>query len=198
MGVNCSEFSPTYRIENYFDQGDKKVILFVGRLAEKKGVTYLIDAMKNVDAKLIIVGSGPLEEVLKKQAEPFGNKIDFIGPKTHEELKVIYPSADIFVAPSITAKDGDKEGFGLVILEAMASGLPIVASDSGGIPTIIKNNFNGFLAKEKDVNDISDKINLLLNSEPVRLEILNNANITVKNYDYGTIAKKYSRVLRKL
>ncbi|WP_304402074.1 glycosyltransferase family 4 protein [uncultured Dubosiella sp.] len=198
MGVNCSEFSPSYRIENYFNQGNKKIILFVGRLAEKKGVTYLIDAMKEVDAKLIIAGSGPLEEELKKQAEPFGDKIEFIGPKTHEELKVIYPSADIFVAPSITAKDGDKEGFGLVILEAMASGLPIVASDSGGIPAIIKNNFNGFLVKEKDINDINNKINLLLNNESVRSEILSNANDTVKNYDYKAIAKRYNKVLEEL
>uniref|UniRef100_UPI002729AFC0 glycosyltransferase family 4 protein n=1 Tax=uncultured Dubosiella sp. TaxID=1937011 RepID=UPI002729AFC0 len=67
MGVNCSEFSPSYRTENYFNQGNKKIILFVGRLAEKKGVTYLIDAMKEVDAKLIIAGSGPLEEELKIQ-----------------------------------------------------------------------------------------------------------------------------------
>ena len=96
------------------------------------------------------------------------------------------------------SKDGDKEGFGLVILEAMASGLPIVASDSGGIPAIIKNNFNGFLVKEKDINDINNKINLLLNNESVRSEILSNANDTVKNYDYKAIAKRYNKVLEEL
>ena len=60
-----------------------------------------------------------------EQAKEQGDKIHFVGSKTHEELKTIYASADIFVAPSITAKDGDQEGLGLVMLEAMASGLPV-------------------------------------------------------------------------
>ena len=87
-----------------------------------------------------------------------GKKIVFLGAKTHEELKKIYASADLFVMPSITAKDGDKEGFGLVILEAFASGLPIVASRSGGITDIVKDGVNGFLVEEKDVSGMAEQI----------------------------------------
>lgn len=75
MGVDTSKFGKQYRVENYFNQGDKKVVLFVGRLAEKKGVTYLIEAMKSVDAILVIVGDGPLHDKLVEQAKEQGNKI---------------------------------------------------------------------------------------------------------------------------
>ncbi|WP_300926941.1 glycosyltransferase family 4 protein [uncultured Dubosiella sp.] len=198
MGVNCSEFSPSYRIENYFNQENKKVVLFVGRLAEVKGVKYLIESMKDVDAKLVIVGSGPLEAQLKKQAETLRNKVEFLGPKTHKELKTIYASADIFVMPSITASDGGKEGFGLVILEAMASGLPVVASDSGGIPTIVENNYNGFLVEEKSSRALSCAINKILKSpEKEKKEMKIRVIETANKYSYEEIGKKYFKFMEK-
>lgn len=195
MGVNCAEFSPEYRVDNYFNQMGKKVILFVGRLAEKKGVSYLIEAMKEVDAKLVIVGKGTLEAELKRQAQEQGSKIIFLGPKTHEELKVIYASADVFVAPSITAKDGDKEGFGLVFLEAMASGIPVIGSNSGGIPDIVHNGINGFLTEEKNAYDIANKINFLLAHQDIYEQIRHGAIETAKNYDYTVIADEYKNIL---
>ena len=195
MGVNCAEFSPEYRVGNYFNQMGGKVILFVGRLAEKKGVSYLIEAMKEVDAKLVIVGKGTLETELKRQAQEQGSKIIFLGAKTHEELKVIYASADIFVAPSITAKDGDKEGFGLVFLEAMASGLPVIGSNSGGIPDIVQNGINGFLTEEKNAYDIANKINFLLAHQDIYEQIRHGAIETAKNYDYSVIADEYKNIL---
>lgn len=195
MGCWTSNFNSKYRKENYFHQNGKTVILFVGRLAEKKGVTYLIQAMNNVDAKLVIVGSGPLENQLHMQAKTLGDKIEFLGSKTHEQLKEIYASADIFVAPSITAKDGDQEGFGLVILEAMASGLPVVASNSGGIVDIISNNKNGFLVEEKDVNALSNILQRLSKDEKLREEYSLKSEESVKQWDYDTISKKYKNII---
>lgn len=195
MGCNTKNFSREYRKDNYFNQGEKKVVLFVGRLAEKKGVTYLINAMKITDAKLVIAGEGPLENELKQQADEvnaiYKDRIEFLGPKTHEELKTIYASADILCAPSITAQDGDKEGFGLVILEAMASGLPVVASRSGGITDIITDNFNGLLTEEKNSKDISDKLNMLINNHNLYERLSQNVVNTAKKYDYEEIGKKY-------
>lgn len=199
MGCDTSSFSPEHRVDNFFNQGDKKVILFVGRLAEKKGVTYLIDAMKDVEgAKLVIVGKGNLESSLKEQAAPYGDKIEFLGPKTHDELQTIFASADIFAAPSITAQDGDKEGFGLVIIEAMASGLPVVASRSGGIVDIITDGENGLLSDEKDSKKIAQNINILLNDESKRLYIKENSINTAAQYDYGVIASKYRDLIEKM
>lgn len=195
MGVDISKFGKQYFIPNYFDQGNKKVVLFVGRLAEKKGVTYLIEAMKDIDALLVIAGDGPLRNKLEKQAEEIKGKVKFLGAKTHEELKYIYASADIFVAPSITASDGDQEGLGLVILEAMASGLPVIASDSGGISQIIENEYNGILVKEKDADNLKKNICRLVQNNELYLYIQKNGISSILNMDYGIISKKYQKIL---
>lgn len=196
MGCNTENFGSQYFVKNFFKQKDKKVVLFVGRLAEKKGVKYLIDAMDSVDAKLVIVGSGPLEEELKKQAVSLKSKVEFVGSKTHNELRRIYASADIFVAPSVTAKDGDKEGLGLVLLEAMASGLPVIGSNSGGIPEIVKDEYNGFLVEERDVKSLSEKINILIYSEEKRRRMASNGLKTAHERDYKNIAAKYFELMR--
>ncbi len=195
MGCNVKNFDSSFRKENFFEQGNKKVILFVGRLAEKKGVTYLIEAMKQVDAKLIIAGGGLLEEELRVQAKEQGDKIQFIGAKTHQELPTIYASSDLFVAPSVTAKDGDKEGFGLVILEAMASGLPVVASNSGGIPDLLTDGVDGYLTREKDADDIAAKINRILKDDQMYKTMAINARNTAQKYDYEVIAQKYAIII---
>lgn len=197
MGVNTNNFGRQYHVSNYFGQGDKKVILFVGRLAEKKGVTYLIEAMKQIDAILVIVGDGTLRDKLQKQTDALEKgKVKFLGGKTHDELKTVYASADIFVAPSITTKDGDQEGFGLVMLEAMASGLPVVASRSGGIPQLIKDGFNGLLCEEKCVWQLADNICSLLNDPKLYQKIVNNGKATIAEYDYCNIAKKYYGIIK--
>lgn len=200
MGVNVSQFGRRYRVEDYFGQGDKKVVLFVGRLAEKKGVTYLLNAMEQIDAILIIVGDGPLREELKIQGKGMNDrvgweKIKLLGAKTHEELKAIYASADVFVCPSITAQDGDVEGFGLVMLEAMASGLPVVASNSGGIAQLIEDGVNGLLCEEKSVWQLVDNICSLLNDMDLYQKIVENGKRTIEEYDYCIIAKKYIGII---
>lgn len=194
MGCDTSMFSPQFRKENHFNQNDKKVILFVGRLEEVKGVEYLIDSMQYIDAKLVIVGTGSLENKLKKHAEAYGDKICFMGAKTHAELRGIYPSADVFVMSSVTTKDGAKEGFGLVMLEAMASGVPVVAFNSGGIAQLIEHGKNGLLCEEKDVKALSSNIQKVLYDNEIRSILVENGNKTVKEYDYKEIARKYSEI----
>lgn len=198
MGCKTENFGRKYAVDNYFNQGDRKVVLFVGRLAEKKGVTYLIEAMKQIDAKLVIVGDGPLRESLQSQAKDQGNKIIFLGAKTHDELRTIYASADIFVAPSITAKDGDMEGIPTAIMEAMASGLPVVASASGGIKELIQDNINGLLVQEKNVDQIIEKVSLLLKDEIVRKRLEQSALERVQSYDYKNLAKRYANILKNM
>lgn len=200
MGCDTKIFGREFRKENYFNQNGRKVILFVGRLAEKKGVCYAIEAMRYVDnAMLVIAGDGPLRNELTAQAEALcretGKEIVFIGAKTHEELKEIYASADIFVMPSVTAKDGDKEGFGLVMLEAFASGLPIVASRSGGIVDLVKDGVNGYLVPEKDSKGLADRINLVIKDDGIYNNMQTEAYRTAKQYDYSIIAKKYAEFM---
>lgn len=198
MGCKTENFGKHFAVENYFQQEDKKVVLFVGRLVAIKGVTHLIDAMKQVDAVLIIVGDGPLRNELVNQAKPQGNKVRFLGAKSHEVLKKIYASADIFAAPSITVENGKQEGLGLVILEAMASGLPVVANKSGGITDLIHDGENGLYAQEKNVDSLASKINLLLNDDILYEKLSEKSLKTAYEYDYKVIANKYARLLERV
>lgn len=195
MGCDTQKFGKQYARPNYFGQGDKKVVLFVGRLVEIKGVTYLIEAMRNIDAVLIIVGEGPLKKQLMAQASTMQEKIKFLGGRTHEELKTIYASADIFAAPSITARDGATEGLGLVILEAMASGVPVVANRSGGICNLIHDGVNGLLCEEKNPENLALRINQLLIDEKMYKKITENLEFMAAEFDYSNIGEKYQRIL---
>ncbi len=201
MGVDTTAFSPEYRVDDYFNQGDKKVILFVGRLAEKKGVKYLIEAMQTVEnARLTIVGNGPLEGELKAQVKDLQleDKVQFLGSKTHGELKEIYPSADVMVVPSITASNGDQEGVPTTIAEAMASGVPVVACDSGGIAEIVRNNENGFLVPEKDSAALADAINKLLSDEQLKSRFIAAGHITACDRSYESLGARYAKLLGRL
>lgn len=225
MGVDTSAFGPQFRVENYFGQDEKKVVLFVGRLAEKKGVTYLIEAMQFIDAICVIAGDGPLRKELEEQAykqaqkretnvlhvieitppintsaeapiigKKYGN-IVFLGSKTHSELKTIYASADIFCMPSVIAKDGDQEGMPTVLFEAMASGLPVVATYTGGVNQVIKNGENGFLCEEKDVGQLVDKITILLADNKYANMLSTQAQQDISKESYVEKAKSFYNVI---
>lgn len=198
MGCDTKEFSPSHRKENFFGQNGKPVVLFVGRLAEKKGVTYLIEAMKRVDAQLVIVGDGPLRAQLEEQAKPLGDKVQFLGAKTHDQLAEIYASADVFAAPSVQAKDGDVEGFGLVFLEAMASGLPVVASRSGGIPYLVHDGENGLLVEPGNAEELAGAIERVLKNVNLRMILIKGGKETVGIYDYRTIGFRYGSLLEQI
>ena len=195
MGCDVSKFSPIKRKENLFNQEGKKVLLFVGRFVEIKGIRYLLKAMEKVDARLIIVGKGPQENELKNLAINLKDKVSFIGPQTHDELAVIYASSDIFVIPSITLPGGVTEGTPTVITEAMASGLPVIGSISGGIPEVIKDNYNGYLVEEKDIENIARKLNILINDEVQYQKLKSGALNTAEKYSYETIAQKYAKII---
>ena len=198
MGVDGFKFGKQYYVPDYFGQGDKKVVLFVGRLAEKKGVTYLIEAMKDIDALLVIAGEGPLREELERQAEEIKDKVIFLGARPHHELQVIYASADIFASPSVTAGDGDQEGLPVVIMEAMASGLPVIASNSGGISDLVVSDFNGILCEEKNARQLADGIRRLCKDRAFYQKIVTNGFNTIRKYDYSILAQRYLDILEEL
>ncbi len=195
MGVDTDTFGPQYRVDNYFGQGTKKAILYVGRLADIKGVKYLIEAMKSVDANLYIVGDGPLKNELENQASGQDN-VFFLGSKPHKELSTIYASSDIFVLPSITAKDGAQEGMPTVIFEAMASGVPIVASRSGGIAQMIQDGENGLLCEEKCATQIANKVSDLLENEELYKKLQENGYIAAQDSSYKQKASSFTNVVK--
>lgn len=199
MGVDISDFQysdclyPTKK----FNIGKDKMVLFVGRLDKIKGVEYLIDAMENIDARLLIVGDGILREELEKHAKHYGDKIQFLGAIKHSELPRIYADADVFVAPSITLENGATEGFGLVLIEAMASGTPVIGTGTGGMKDIISDGENGYLIEEKNSHMIADKVNLLLGNPYLCEKIKKNAKETASRYDWKNIGNEYIFLIEK-
>ena len=127
-------------------------ILFVGRHIERKGICYLIDSAKFLPAdkfEIRIVGVGDLTEKLKQQAAKYPH-IVFTGKLSPEDLANEYRTANVFTLPAIVDHKGDTEGLGVVLIEAMELGLPIVASNVGGIPDVVVDGESGILVPEKD------------------------------------------------
>lgn len=205
MGVSSKDFSPDKRDASYrekFGIGNK-VILYVGRLSEKKGVKYLVDSLPKVlgvfpTCVLVIVGSGELEGDLKAQAGRLGlnDKVFFVGGVPNRELPAYYASSDVFVGPSIRAQGGDTEGFGLTFVEAAMSGCFIIGSDVGGIGEIIEEGKTGFHVPEKDSRAIAEKILYVLNNpEEAKQMAEQGRRKCIEAFDWGTISEQYAKIL---
>jgi len=202
FGVDTDFFRPlnVYKDENIFQ------ILSVGYLIERKGFEYLIKAMplvleKHKHARLKIVGSGPLELKLKELIYELGlgNEVEIVKNVSDEELLMIYNSSDLFVLPSIVDSQGNTEGLGVVLLEAMACGLPVMGSNVGGISDIIANNKTGILVEEKDVHGIFKGIKKFIEEEELRTILSNNGYHSVKhNFNWITLAKMHINVFEGL
>jgi colanic acid/amylovoran biosynthesis glycosyltransferase len=134
------------KFRNIGKQNDSSIrILSIGRFVEKKGFGEGIRAFAKVNRKnqnivYEIIGEGPLKNKLKKLTKELGveEKIHFLGPRNQNEVIEIIKKTDIFLAPSITARNGDQEGTPVVLMEAMAGGLPVVSTYHGGIPELVK------------------------------------------------------------
>lgn len=140
---------------------NKFKILFVGRHIERKGICYLIEAAKYLPRdkfEIRIVGVGNLTEQLKQQAAAVneGAEIIFTGKLSPEDLANEYKTANVFTLPAIVDHKGDTEGLGVVLIEAMELGLPIVASNVGGIPDVVVDGESGILVPEKDPAALAD------------------------------------------
>jgi glycosyltransferase involved in cell wall biosynthesis len=149
IGVNTDEFAPDPTVER------EDVVLFVARLVEKKGCEFLLRAMKEVQnaipgAELVVIGDGPLREELTEMAHKSLNKFTFLGTQSVPSVKAWLNRARVFCVPSIVARSGDAEGFGMVFAEAQAMGTPVVSFASGGVPEAVAHGETGFLAPERD------------------------------------------------
>ncbi|MBW2465876.1 MAG: glycosyltransferase [Deltaproteobacteria bacterium] len=205
MGVSSQLFHPDKKSSSLRDslKMSGPFLLFVGRLTEKKGTRYLIEAMPAVlkkfpESKLLIIGTGELAKELIRLSESLGlqDKVIFIGAIPNRELPEYFATADIFIGPSIQAKGGDTEGFGLTFVEASMSGCIVVASDVGGISDIIKDGKTGFLVKEKDPAAIAETLCTIINQIDNYSEMKNAARREMlSRFDWQVIAEKYRKIL---
>lgn len=149
-----------------------KVVLYVGRLEECKGIEYLIEAakeIKNNSFNLLFIGRGTMRDAVEQKCKEHKIQHAFLDYIPNEELYRYYAISDIFVLPSITTKDF-KEPWGLVINEAMNQGCPIVATNAVGAAAggLVKNGINGFIVPEKNAGALKEAIGKILKDEHLR------------------------------
>ena len=182
-------------------------VLFVGRHIERKGICYLIEAAKHLSAdkfEIRIVGEGDLTEELKAQAAQLeGDKnaarIVFTGKLVAPELAREYREANVFVLPAIVDHKGDTEGLGVVLIEAMELGLPIVASDVGGIPDVVVNDESGILVPEKDAVALADAIKRIESDPQYTARLLEGArNRIAEHFTWDNITRRQIEIYEQL
>lgn len=189
-GIDTDLFSPDHRSEEFIEKNnlnEKISILYVGRAAKEKNISLIIDSLRNLNKRykekieLIITGDGPELENLKRSAP---KNVIFTGFKKGLELSKIYASADIFAFSSLT------ETYGNVIIEAMASGLPVVSVYAGGVKENLINKYNGLKCEKNDVDEFSSKLEELILNNNLRKVLSHNA----RNY---SLDKTWESVLNK-
>ncbi len=182
--VDTGRFNPTKNrsIRKDFGIRDEEIlILFVGYLDEFKGIFELINAFNKITAensnvKLMMVGTGPKKEDLLEILNKVGieDKVIFTGVVEHQKIHRYYQSADIFVLPSYT------EGLPVSILEAMATGVPVVATSVGGVPELITHGLNGFIVPPRDEEAFIEKLLILINDKNLRQQYANRSLKKIK------------------
>lgn len=193
-------------LENiYLEKERGPLILSVGRLVDWKGTEYLVRSVESLKKyflgiKLVIIGEGPEKEKLERLVQDLklSNNVIFKGYLDNEGVINHYRIADVFVLPSIDL-NGQTEGLGVVLLEAMACNVPVIGSNVGGIPDIIRDGWNGFLVPEKDPKAIAEKIKIILEDDKLREEFTINGYITLKNnFSWDIIQRKNEEIYNKL
>lgn len=207
IGVNELLFKPRYRDKDIIEQYDlhgKKIILFVGGLDKAhyfKGINILIQAVKKLNARddfrVVIIGEGDLKQTYQSMADSLGlgRKIIFAGFVPDDLLPKFYSVADMLVLPSIDKS----EAFGIVSLEAMASGVPVIASDLPGVRSVVDKKKTGLLVKPGNVDNLANMIEYLLKNPRIAKEYGKAGREKVlQKYTWDKITKQLDDVIKSI
>jgi len=203
-GIDLGLFHPLDKQKARSELGldDSKVLLFAGRIEPIKGIDILLRAMArlpdSIEMRLLIVGgdSASADEMTRLCSVVgelgIGDKVTFLGTVEHGKMPLFYGAADVCVVPSY------HESFGLVALEALACGTPVVASRVGGLATIIKDGETGYLVGELSHEAFARHLELLLSDEERMRRMGNAAHLSAKKYAWATVARQVLRVYEEL
>jgi glycosyltransferase involved in cell wall biosynthesis len=200
-GIDPERFTPVER-----SHSDSFTLLCVGRFVEKKGHEFLLKAFGKVASKLAgarlkLIGEGPLKPGMMDLCRELGleEKIDFLGNLPSESVWEEMKLADVFVLHSITAANGDMEGIPVSLMEASASGLPVISSYHSGIPELVVDGLTGFLTNEKDVDALARCITDAAASPQKRAELgLNGSRLVEEKFKQSSEAVKLSEVFGQM
>jgi colanic acid/amylovoran/stewartan biosynthesis glycosyltransferase WcaL/AmsK/CpsK len=159
MGIDPNRFAMRTKA---FPAGGTLRLVSVARLVEKKGIEYGIRAVAQLASRgqrimYTVIGDGPLAPDLRRLTESLGvtGIVQLVGARSQPEVVTILSDAHLFIAPSCVTDDGDEEGIPVVIMEAMAMGLPVIATRHSGIPELVEDGVSGFLTPERDVDALA-------------------------------------------
>ncbi len=189
-GIDFKRFSSDLAPLTDF-QDDKLNILFVGRLEKRKGLRYLLGAYSKLkwnhpNTRLIVVGPGnPEPEAYRFIAERSIEDVVFVGGVSSEDLPRYYAIADIFCSPAT-----GKESFGIVLLEAMASGKPIIASNIEGYASVMSDGVQGILVPPKDEEALESALVTLIEDPDLRWQMGNNGRLDAQKYDWENVTRE--------
>lgn len=203
MGVDISAFSQAatakseLKIRHGYD--GKNIILFIGRLVEKKGVHYLLQAIAEYrkhdpDVLLVVAGDGPLRDDLNDQATGLGvnNYVDFVGHTVGHKKLELFSICDVLILPSIIAADGDAEGVPVVLMEGLAAAKLCIATDVSGADDLLEHGVDGFLIRQKCSSDIVNTLLQIKNmDETAKKRISNNAISKSQQTDWNRIVERH-------
>ncbi len=192
-GVDTNFYKPSEPLyQDKYKDGMDNLLIFVGRIIEQKGLKYLIEAMSDVlkehpKTRLLITGKGKFKDRHMQEVKKLGleNNIIFPGFVPEEEMPNLYSSADIFVLPSLW------EVFPIAMLEALASGAPLMASDAGGNAEMVEQDGNGRVCKRGSSKELADNLRIMLD-DPAKLKTMGKRSreISLERFDWDIITRK--------
>lgn len=201
-GIDPSELVPVADLETLrgqFARPDEKLVLLVGRLVYEKGFQIALEALPRViervgGVRFVIAGSGTAEDDLRRQARELGldRHGTFLGWIGDDLLHSLYRIADLCVVPSIY------EPFGLVALEAMASGCPCLVADTGGLREVVPSEQVGLRFRSRDPNSLAEMAERLLTDAELRERLVAEASEHVLTFDWADVARQVAAVYREL
>lgn len=195
-GIDTEKFQPNNNLKNK----DKFIITpGASRITDRKGLNYLIEAIKKLSEKypqiyLEIMGDGNAREKLETLTESLNlkDKVKFLGRIPREEIAPYYQRASVFVLPSFN------EGMSNAMLEALAVGLPIITTDTGGAKELVKEGENGYIIKTRDVDDIVGKIEILINNPELKNKLGEASRARALEMSWEKVAEKYYEEYEKI
>jgi phosphatidyl-myo-inositol alpha-mannosyltransferase len=200
-GVNAAAFTDAEPLKHLVDPA-RPLVLFVGRLEPRKGLDLLVRAFlrlraRRPDVRLCVVGEGPERERCQRMIPPsIRPDVLFVGSVSQDELPRYHASADVFVSPATGG-----ESFGIVLLEAMAAGLPVVASDIPGYRTVMQEGRQGRLVPPSDAFVLADALDALLANDKLRRAMAAEGRQTADRYAWPVVSAEiealYHEVIRR-
>ncbi len=195
-GVDVDKFRPDAALRS---KDEFIITIGASRITHRKGIDYLIRAIKKVsrqhpNVRLKLMGDGNAREEFEELVKQLDlqNNVEFLGRIPREKTPAYYQEAGLFVLPSLN------EGMSNAMLEALASGLPLVATDTGGTKELVADGKNGFVVKMKDPDDLAEKIEKIMDDEDLQKSMAEASRQLAENISWEQVAKRYFELYKKV